>query len=247
MNPGNDHNELYELYVLGLLEDPERSRIEADLKAGLPEAQSRLKKALEINALLSTVAPAAEPPKRLRGRILAIARPEQPRWASNLAWAGLSFCLLAALVYTSFDRQSTASDLAEARRALTETRSTLELREAALDFLRRPETRLLRTGAVEESRPVAKFFVNPNQGVLLVASNLPRLETGRTFEMWIVPKVGSPRPAGVFKASPDGAAVHLQAGSVNVAEAAAMALSVEPEGGSPQPTTQPFVIHPIGE
>ena len=57
MNPGNEHNELYELYVLGLLEEPERGRIEEDLRRNDSSAQSRLRRALETNAILGTLAP----------------------------------------------------------------------------------------------------------------------------------------------------------------------------------------------
>jgi hypothetical protein len=222
--------------------------VEAEIRGGAPGAQERLRKALEMNALIAAAVPVVEPPRRLRNRVLAIARPEQQgRWAANLAWAGLCAALVAALVYTAFDRQSAAAELAEVRQALDQTRNTLSLREAALEFLRRPDTRMLKTGAAAQQQPVAKVFVNPQQGVLMVANNLPRLEPGRTFEMWIVPKAGNPRPFGLFKALPDGSAMHLQTAPVSLDEAAAVALSIEPEGGSPQPTTTPFLITPIAE
>ena len=80
-----------------------------------------------------------------------------------------------------------------------------------------------------------------------MAANLPALEAGRTYEMWVVPKVGGPRPMGLFKPLADGTAIHLQAGAVNLDEAAAVALSVEPDGGSPAPTTTPFLITPVAE
>ena len=247
MNPGGERNELYEMYALGLLEEPERSRIEEALRANDPDAVSRLRRALETNALLGTLAEPAEPPKRLRQRIVAIAKPEQPRWAWNLAWIALSTLLLVGLIYLSVERHNTEQELASARDALEQTKSTLELREATLEFLRRPDTRLLKTGSGTPQQPVAKVFVNSAHGVLLVATNLPRLEAGRAFEMWIVPKVGAPRPAGVFRARGDGGALHMQAGAVNLNDAAAIALSVEPEGGSPQPTTTPFLITPVAE
>ena len=173
------------------------------------------------------------PSKHLRRRVLSIAEPRASRLSWNLAWVALSACLVAGLVFTGVQRQGLQAEL--------------ELRDATLEFLRRPETRLLKTGTAEERRPVAKVFVNGARGVLLVAANLPALEAGRTYEMWVVPKVGGPRPMGLFKPLADGSAIHLQAGAVNLDEAAAVALSVEPDGGSPAPTTTPFLITPVAE
>lgn len=233
MNPGTGHDGLYELYVLGLLEEPERGQIEEDLRRNDPAAQLRLRRALETNAILGTLAPDATPSNQLRRRVLSIAEPLGSRLPGNLAWIGLCALLVAGLILTGVQRQGLQVEL-------THTRATLE-------FLRLPETRLLKVSTAEEPRPVAKVFVNGTQGVLLVAANLPALEAGRTYEMWVVPKEGGPRPMGLFKPAEDGSAVHLHTGAVNLAEAAAIALSVEPEGGSSAPTTTPFLITPVAE
>lgn len=247
MNPGNAHQDLYELYVLGLLEEPERSLVEEELRRNDPEAKARLKRALELNAMLGMTVPATEPRKELRRRIAAIAEPLPSRAPWSLAWAALSACLVAGLIYTGMQRQAVHGELAATLKTLDQTRAALEIREATLDFLRRPDTRILKSGTAEERRPVAKVFVNPSRGVLLVAANLPALPAGRTYEMWVVPKAGGPRPAGLFKPQADGSAVHLQTGPVPLGDAAAIALSDEPEGGSPQPTTTPFLITPVAE
>ena len=247
MSPGNGHNDLYELYVLGLLEDPERGQIEDELRRNDPAAQRRLRRALETNAILGTLVPDVAPSKQLRRRVLSIADPRHSSLSWKLAWIGLSAALVAGLIYTGLQRQELQGELELAHRTLDQTRSTLEIRDATLAFLRRPDTRLLKPATAEAAQPVAKVFVNGAQGVLLVAANLPALAAGRTYEMWVVPKVGGPRPMGLFKPGPDGTAVHLRTGTVNLDEAAAVALSVEPEGGSPAPTTTPFLITPVAD
>ena len=95
MNPVNDHNDLYEIYVLGLLEEPERGRIEEDLRRNDPAARALLRRALETNAILGTLAPEAAPSKHLRRRVLSIAEPRASRLSWNLAWVALSACLVA--------------------------------------------------------------------------------------------------------------------------------------------------------
>jgi hypothetical protein len=215
---------LYELYALGLLEEPELSEIEAELRSGSPDAQRLLRQALANNAMLATLAPAADPPPRLRRRILAAA------------------ALLGGLVYFSTEATRLRKDGFSVREELAVTQTELRRSHATLAFLRDPGTTILKSGSSEERQPVARVFVNPGQGVLLIANNLPRLEPGKVFEMWLVPKSGGPIPAGTFSADASGAALHRSTGSFDPNATAAVALSVEPDGGSPAPTTTPFLI-----
>ena len=59
--------------------------------------------------------------------------------------------------------------------------------------------------------------------------------------MWVIPKGGAPRPAGLFQANPDGTAVHILAGALDLASLNAVAVTVEPAAGSPAPTS-PIII-----
>lgn len=234
---------LYELYALGLLEDPERSEIEAELRSGSPEAQRLLRQAMANNALLSTLAPAAEPPPRLRRRILAAAGVEEKTgWTWFGAWGLATAALLAGFVYFNTEAARLRQDGFNVREQLAVTQAELRRSQATLAFLRDPGTTILKSGSAEERQPIARVFVNPGQGVLLIANNLPRLEPGKVFEMWLVPKSGGPIPAGTFTADPSGAALHRSTEGFDPNSTAAVALSVEPEGGSPAPTTTPFLI-----
>ena len=72
-------------------------------------------------------------------------------------------------------------------------------------------------------------------GVLLIASNLPVLPAGKTYEMWVIPKAGAPRPAGLFQSAPQGTALHILPGVVD--SNVTLAVTIEPESGSPAPTS----------
>jgi anti-sigma-K factor RskA len=234
---------LYELYALGLLEEPELSEIEAELRSGSPDAQRLLRQALANNAMLATLAPAADPPPRLRRRILAAAGVEEKTgWTWIGAWGLATAALLGGLVYFSTEATRLRKDGFSVREELAVTQTELRRSHATLAFLRDPGTTILKSGSSEERQPVARVFVNPGQGVLLIANNLPRLEPGKVFEMWLVPKSGGPIPAGTFSADASGAALHRSTGSFDPNATAAVALSVEPDGGSPAPTTTPFLI-----
>jgi anti-sigma-K factor RskA len=87
-------------------------------------------------------------------------------------------------------------------------------------------------------------LLNPAKGVMFIATNLPALPRGRTYEMWVIPKGGAPKPAGLFQSDERGNAVHVQPGPVDLATTSAVAVSVEPESGSAAPTSQPIIIAP---
>ena len=107
--------------------------------------------------------------------------------------------------------------------------------EQAFTFLNQPETRQVNFGQGQPAPPRGNFFLNPRMGVLLIASNLPALPAGKTYEMWVIPKGGAPRPAGLFQSGPQGTAMHILSGTVD--SNVTLAVTVEPESGSLAPTS----------
>jgi anti-sigma-K factor RskA len=114
-----------------------------------------------------------------------------------------------------------------------------------LALLSAPETivRVSQEGAAQP--PQGKVFLNPARGVLLLASNLPPAPEGKIYEMWVIPAAGNPVPAGLFQTDPNGTAVHLQEGPVDLAATGAVAVTLEAAGGAPQPTSQPLIVAPL--
>ena len=84
--------------------------------------------------------------------------------------------------------------------------------------------------------------MNPKGGVLLLASNLPAAPEGKIYEMWVIPKAGNPVPAGLFQSDAEGTALHMQKATVDLAATKAVAVTLEPAGGVPQPTSQPLIV-----
>ena len=80
---------------------------------------------------------------------------------------------------------------------------------------------------------------------MLIASNLPVVRPGQTYEMWVIPKGAAPKPAGLFRPDNTGTAFHLIQQPVDVASAQALAITVEPEAGSPAPTSTPMLVTPV--
>src|ERR671932_461790 len=90
----------YELHALGLSDGPERAELEEHLRTGCAVCTAGVRRARDINATILTLSPAAEPPKRLRNRILASVgvRPKRSVWM----WAGIPAGVLAGLLVGFF-------------------------------------------------------------------------------------------------------------------------------------------------
>lgn len=218
--------EMYELYALGVLEAEERREIDQHLATGCDACRAGVRRASVMNAIVLSFAPEVAAPRRLQKRLLAVAGVESRNWGW-LAWAAASACLLVGMSWFSLESHRRNDELAAAHRVL--------------DIVNSPETRAVSFGA----GPRGNVFVNPSRGVLLIANNLPRLEAGTTFEMWVIPKGGAPRPAGLFRPADDGTAIHVLPGAVNLDTTGAIAVTVEPAAGSSAPTTQPIIVAPV--
>lgn len=255
-----------ELYALGLLDADTRKSFEDHLKRN-PHLAAGVAASFRTVALVGASAPEVDPPPGLRARLLArVAQladspPKVDRGPESkpgrFAWwpwipALAAVAMVVLLIRGNLQQEALRTELASARSQLLERESALGLSQRELTQLRRavtllgaPGTRLARFG----QGPAGTAFVNPQGGVVLLASNLPRLEPGRIFQMWLVPKAkgGAPAPAGLFAADPAGRAVHMLEGAVDLTALAAVAVSVEPAGGSAAPTTTPIVVAPVAD
>jgi anti-sigma-K factor RskA len=237
--------ELYELYALGVLERDERDEIEAHLKDGCQACRDGIRRAESLNAALLSLSPDTAPPRKLRKRVLASAGADRQTWGWMIGWGMATAGLLVATLWFSADARRTTSELASARKELGRSNSELTRVQAVLEFLNSPETRQVMFGEGAPQPARGRVLVNPASGVLLVASNLPDLPPGKTYEMWVIPKGGAPKPAGLFRSDPRGGAIHWQRGPVDLSTTGAVAVSVEPESGSTAPTTTPIIVAPV--
>lgn len=222
--------EHYDLYALEIAEEPERSEIRAHLERGCEVCMAGVGSSLQTVALVGASAPSAEPPARLRRRILASVGGERrtPAWIAAWGMAGAAIALLLALIFVLRDRQHYVNEAVRSREALA--------------ILYGPSTVEASFGGSQPLPPRGRVFVNPSQGVLLIASNLPPAPVDKTYEMWLIPKGAKPVPAGLFQSKMDGLALHVHPGTVDVMSTAAVAVTVENEASALQPTTTPFIV-----
>lgn len=226
-------------YVLGTLRGPARRRFQA-LLAGHPALRAAVR-GWEARLLpLGVSIPPVEPPPHVWSAIEQRAFPADrpatapPRWWQRLGlWQGLSAAGLAAVVLLLSARSPLAP---EPPAPLAEAPPPPRLAElpAAPPPASPPLLLVLDPQAAPAGRrlPVLRFAAALSaDGRALVLRPLTeaRLAPDRALELWAVPAAGAPRSLGLVSVD-DGTTV-LQA--LQVEGTSALAISLEPAGGSP--------------
>ncbi|HTB13750.1 MAG TPA: anti-sigma factor [Bryobacteraceae bacterium] len=242
MKPCEDFHDDFELYALGLLEPSEKTSIDDHLRTGCSTCETALKNALATNAIMMSMAPDVVPPARLKRRVMASVGVQPMSWSWLAALA--ASCMLMVALWFSVQERSRSAELAQARHTLIEVSSQRDRLMQALSFLDDPATVPVSFGKGQPIPPHGNVFVHSKLGVLLIAANLPPAQQGKIYEMWVIPKGGAPRPAGLFQ-SQGGTAMHILSGPLDMATLGAVAVTLEPESGSPAPTTTPIIVAPV--
>jgi anti-sigma-K factor RskA len=243
MSSCQDFYEDFELYALGVLDPDEKAAIDAHLRTNCATCEAALKSALAANAILMSMAPDVVPPARLKRRVLAGVGVQRMSWSWLAAMAAA--CMLVVALWLSVQERSRSSELAQARRTLIQVSSQRDRLMQALSFLDDPATLPVSFGKGQPLPPRGNVFVHSKLGVLLIASNLPPAQAGKTYEMWVIPKSGAPRPAGLFQSGGDGTAMYILSGPLDVGTLSAVAVTLEPEAGSAAPTSTPIIVAPV--
>ena len=253
--------EQYDAYALGALEGAERAEIAAHLERGCAECTQGVAQSRWLVSQLAYLAPEAEPPARLRERVVAMDQPGVPiRWresrrvsfSPSLGWLAAAALLLFTvfLGYQVNERNRELAEmqvrLAEERRARQSLAEQVQGKQAALAVLASVESRAIALSAQDPKVAPFRAYWNEQLGLVLTARAVSASRPNRTLQLWVVPKKGNPISAGVFSPDASGAVVYLSKPEAAIADAAALAISDEPAGGSPQPTTTPIWVGPLG-
>lgn len=233
--------ELKEAYALNALSEEERREFERYL-AENPSERAEVDELSSIAALLALAPPEQEPPARLRKSLM-----RQVRAEASEAGAG------GAAASTGAGRESRegwARRLFGARGAITAVAAAAILGLAVWNVSLQSEVQELRDteevqmsayelqGSGEAETVEGKVVKIGDQGAMLVATDLPELPEGKTYEMWSIDE-GKPKSCGTFEA---GEGPAIEPIGQPMTEAEQFAITVEPEGGSGQPTTEPVIV-----
>ena len=92
----------------------------------------------------------------------------------------------------------------------------------------------------DSTGPHGQVVTSPSHGkTVVVAGGLPVVGSNEVLELWLIDE-GEATPAGLFRPNTDGRAVQLVSHDLTGVDA--VGVTVEPSGGSPQPTTTPILL-----
>jgi anti-sigma-K factor RskA len=248
-------------YALDALESEERRAFEAHL-ADCRDCQTEVAAYREVATALAHAAPAAPGPSpALRERILREARQVRPiaTVARDVAvpiasvrgrgrmgpWLVAAVSLAASIVVAFVARgereqnQRLASELAS-------TRETLARDDSTLSAFLGPEVHVVSLTAPSEQKPRLRVFWNHTRHTFIVtALGLQSPPEGKTYQLWAMRKGQAPISMGTFTPDPSGRTTTPLAVAQSITDGGFIddcALTVEPAGGSAQPTEAPRLI-----
>ena len=236
-------------YALGALTPEETRSFEAAL-ATSPELQREVAELRELNALLAQRDRLAPPPglkQRLRERISSAKRGELPLAAVGARSRIPGLLLGLGLAASLFLALGLYLRLRSLQQTLSGSEQRLAEREATLNALLEPTVQLTTLTATGQAPPIVQVFWNRAANTLILHTfRLKPAPDGRTYQLWLLPKQGKPIPSTLFNTEPTG---HQLVQGITVPadqQIAGFALTVEPAGGSPQPTTTPILAGTTG-
>ena len=221
-------DDLKSAYVLGALDESERREFEGYLAAH-PELQVEVDELGSVADLLALAPQEYEPSPELRRNLLSSIEDTSdapPQWRArsrgrNFGPGGLAAATIAAAAVLAVVGLSLWN--ASLRDENEDLRGSLETRESH---------ELQGSGPAEDVR--GEVVEVGGGRAVLVAENLPPTPEGEVYETWLM-HGGVPEPAGLFEPGDGGDAAAPIEGSIEEAEA--VAVTVEPSGGSPAPTS----------
>jgi len=250
--------ELLPFYALGAVTDDERAQVEAYVAAN-SDAKARLEELMQTAAVLPFEAAPVQPSeglkRKLMGRVEADAHarfavPPQTRavnWSRFLEllrpragnWAPQAIMILSLIIVivASVWGLSLRNQVTSLQSELISLRQELALQREVIARVSSPNSRTFAISGTEH-QPTAygQLIADSETGsAVLLISDLAQLEPGNIYEFWLI-KGDVPIAAGLFNVDGEGNAILQVSRSVTPGLYDVIGVSIEPQGGSVQPT-----------
>lgn len=131
---------------------------------------------------------------------------------------------------------------AEGERELAKLRAAVAERNDLLTILRSAQVTVVSLGGLERAKSAAAFLLydRSSQKAFFYAFNMPPLPPGKTYQLWAI--VDRPVSAGTFQADLGQTSRLLIQAIPPLQAIKRFAVSVEPQGGQPQPTGDIYLV-----
>ena len=250
--------ELLPFYALGALTDEERDRVETYLRAH-PEARRHVegleKVVTELPRSVVPVEPSPRPKAALKERIAADERAHSPaatstgrsavRFDTLLQAFSLGAAVVAILWALILNTQ-----LSQLREQISLLGEALVAQSNSLAEInaRLPQTpasaaeTIVLAGTELQPEARGQLIADPNKtSAVLVITGLDQLEPGMTYQVWLIDG-GGPKSAGLLSVDSNGQGLLIVSSELTIGQFETLGISVEPDGGSSQPTGDIVVL-----
>jgi anti-sigma-K factor RskA len=264
VNSNDQFRELIEAYAIGSLDAPERAQVEAHLAAGCSDCEKALQEARWLVSQLAYLAPDAVPSDMLKGRLLQTVRAEAagtgphqqvvrragiPSWL----WAGVAALLLFS-AYSAWNekqlrnavanlQQQAQAQQAERQKLEQELRATKVQAHEAMIWSD-PKSKKIMLSPKDPKMPQLEAMWHPDMGLVVRGWKTPSPGEKRVLQLWLISKKsGKPMPATTFWPDASGKfSAMVENPPDTISDTQALAITEEPMGGSPQPTSAPMWV-----
>ncbi len=229
--------ELKDAYVLGALSEAERQEFEEYL-ASHPERQAEIGELDAVAGLLALSPQEKEPSPQLRSRIMdAVGTEAVHPSVSHRSWFARIGELLGPRNLALGAAALLVIGLFSWNMLLQGEVQDLQGRVQSLQSQPQEPQMVKLGGAGTEQGARAELITLEGDRAVLVVEDMPPVPEDKTYQIWVI-EGDVPKPSGLFEPNQDSVAAvvqhPLQSGDV-------VAVTVEPEGGSPKPTSDPML------
>ena len=258
----NDHDwsDNTAAYALGALDGAENAAFEKHL-ATCERCQLEVESYRNVVGLMSVSVPLVDVPADLRERVLARVPHDrsiamftargQPS-VSLLPWLAAAASLVVALgslwLYSAEHHKRTVAeaDQAAAATEAAELRGKVAEQNALIAAVMAPNVETATLVSQGTKPPSVRLYLNRVRGMIVIAAvDLPPARNGRTYQLWGIAN-GQPVSLGTFNTDTSGRTTLVLPLRTDQ-RFQLSAITDEPMGGSPQPTTTPFIAGPWSE
>jgi hypothetical protein len=160
-------------------------------------------------------------------------------------WGVAAAAIAAAVAFAVVDRGQLQHE-SKLRGELESAKEALTRDDSILSAFLGPEVHVVSLMAASQQKPQVRVFWNHTRRTFVVtALNLPPAPTARTYQLWAIRKGKPALSMGTFDASPNGRTTTTLAVGQDVFDGGFIddcAMTIEPAGGSPQPTEAPRLL-----
>jgi anti-sigma-K factor RskA len=101
-------------------------------------------------------------------------------------------------------------------------------------------------GQTSAPKAAARAFWSRSRGMVFAATSLPQLPRGKVYQLWVVANGVNPISAGLLAPDAQGQVNAHFVTPPDIPAPVALAVTLEPEGGVPQPTGQKYLVGEVG-